>query len=277
MKVTIVVDNSVSPGARGPFLGEHGLAMLIEAGGRRFLFDTGQSGIVTHNLGLLGVHPSSLDAVILSHGHYDHTGGLKAVLQMAGRPMPVIAHEGIFQDRVSVAGNRRPIGIPYTRAFLTELGAQWRFSDRPLELVPGLWVSGQIPRRTGFERGDGNLCACQADGSCAEDAFPDDGALFHQGALGLQVIGGCTHSGVINTVQYGLEITGQSKLDAWVGGTHLGPAMPDQQRASLEALEQLGPRLIAANHCTGFAMMSALQHRFGSGFTPAFTGTVLEL
>jgi len=165
MKVTVVIDNCIPPSLRGPFLAEHGLALLIEEGASRILFDTGQTGAVVHNLSLLGIHPSSLDAVVLSHGHYDHTGGLLALLQHAAKPMPIYAHKAIFQTRVSVAGRRRFIGIPYAQPQLTELGAQWRLSDQPVEVLPGLWFSGQIPRVSAFERGDANLLTLQADGA----------------------------------------------------------------------------------------------------------------
>ena len=83
MKFTVVVDNNVPPGAKAAFRGEHGLAVLIETGANKILFDTGQSDLVIYNLGLLGVHPRDLDAIVVSHGHYDHTGGLPAVLGLA--------------------------------------------------------------------------------------------------------------------------------------------------------------------------------------------------
>jgi 7,8-dihydropterin-6-yl-methyl-4-(beta-D-ribofuranosyl)aminobenzene 5'-phosphate synthase len=276
MKVTVVVDNCVPPSARGPFRGEHGLALLIEHEGARILFDTGQSDAVVHNLGLLGIHPSSLDAIVISHGHYDHSGGLMAVLQHAAKPLPVYAHSDIFQARVSIAGKRHFIGIPFTKPQLTELGAQWKLSNRPTEVIPGLWFSGEIKRETKYEHGDAKLLTCQTDGNCSEDPLLDDIALFHGSDQGLRVIGGCTHSGIINTIQYGLTITGQSKLHTWIGGTHLGPVTPDQQNATLDALEDLAPELIAANHCTGFAMMATLRNRFGDRFIPAFVGTVIE-
>ncbi len=276
MKVTIVVDNCVPPSARGPFRGEHGLALLIEQDGTRILFDTGQSDAVVHNLGLMGIHPASLDAIVISHGHYDHAGGLMAILQYAAKPLPVYAHPDIFQTRVSVAGKRHFIGIPFTKPQLTELGAQWKLSNQPTEIIPGLILSGQIPKNTDYEHGDAKLLACQADGNCAEDPILDDVALFCGSDQGLRVIGGCTHSGIINTVKHGLTLTGQTKLHTWIGGTHLGPVSPDQQNATLDELEKLQPELIAANHCTGFAMMATLRNRFGERFIPAFVGTVIE-
>ena len=276
MKVTVVIDNSVPPSTRGPFVAEHGLSLLIESGDKRILFDTGQSGAVVNNLSLLGVHPATLDAIVLSHGHYDHVGGLMAVLQHAAKPLPVYAHSDIFQTRISIAGKRHSIGIPFTEPQLSSLGAQWVLSKAPAEIIPGLWFSGQIPRQTDYEKGDARLLTCTSDGCCSEDPIPDDVSLFHGSEQGLRVIGGCAHAGIINTIRHGLLVTGQTRLHTWIGGTHLAPVSAEQQNATLDALEKFAPELIAANHCTGFAMMATLRERFGSRFAPAFVGTVFE-
>jgi len=249
MKVTVVIDNAVPPSIRGPFVAEHGLSLLIENDGKRILFDTGQSGAVVNNLSLLGVHPASLDAVVLSHGHYDHVGGLMRVLQHAAKPMPVYAHPDIFQTRISTAGKRHFIGIPFTEPQLSNLGAQWVLSKQPVEIIPGLWFSGEIPRQTDYEKGDTRLLTCESDGCCHEDPILDDISLFHASAQGLRVIG---------------------------GGTHLAPVSAEQQNETMDAVAGFVPELIAANHCTGFAMMAALLARFGDRFIPAFVGTVIE-
>ena len=276
MKVTVVIENCVPPGLHGPFVGEHGLSLLIENEGKRILFDTGQSGAVVHNLSLLGVHPSSLDAIVLSHGHYDHVGGLMTILQHAAKPLPVYAHDDIFQTKLSVGKTRHYVGIPFAKPQLTELGAQWILSKLPIEVLPGLWFSGQVPRQTDFELGDSRLLTAQSDGCCSADPIADDVSLFQASPQGLRVISGCSHSGIINTIRHGLAVTGQTRLHTWIGGTHLSPVSAEQQGKSIDALEAFAPELIAANHCTGFAMMARLHERFGERFIPAFVGTVFE-
>jgi len=276
MKITVVIDNCLPPSTRGPYLAEHGLSLLIETEGKRILFDTGQSSAVVNNLSLMGIHPSTLDAIIISHGHYDHAGGLMAILQHAQKKIPVYAHPDIFSTRVSVAGKRHSIGIPFTKDQLTELGAQWMLSSAPVEIVPNLLFSGQIPKNTAYEFGDKRLLTCDCHGECVEDPIPDDISLFCKSAQGLRVIGGCTHSGIINTIEYGLKLTGETQMHTWLGGTHLGPVSSEQQHQTLDALEAMNPQLIAANHCTGFAMMAELSHRFKERFIPAFVGTVIE-
>jgi 7,8-dihydropterin-6-yl-methyl-4-(beta-D-ribofuranosyl)aminobenzene 5'-phosphate synthase len=277
MKVTVVVDNAIPIGIRHPFLAEHGLSLLIEHAGKKILLDCGQSSTVISNLSLLGVHASALDMVALSHGHYDHTGGLFHLLQHARKRMPLYVHERIFEPRYSISRQqRRYIGVPYAKPLLEALGAEWRFVAEPAEIVPGLWASGPIPRITDYETGDTNLVRCGSDGCDCKDEIQDDASLFFTGPRGLVVIGGCTHSGLVNTVEFGLKVTGASRLAGWIGGTHLGPVGKEQQEKTLNRLAHYAPDFVAANHCTGFAMMARLRERFGEKFIAAFVSTVIE-
>ena len=171
MKVTVVVDNAIPfSGAKHPLLAEHGLSLLIEHSGKKVLFDTGQSAAVVSNLSLLGFRPSDLDMLVLSHGHFDHTGGLFHLLQHARKKIPIFAHHRIFEPRYSLAGQqRRFIGVPHAQEQLASLGAEWRFIDKPTEVIPGLWISGEIPRKTDYEAGDPKLVTCGMDGSDCQD------------------------------------------------------------------------------------------------------------
>ena len=285
MKFTVVVDNNVPPGAKAAFRGEHGLSVLIETGANKILFDAGPSDIVVYNLGLLGVHPRELDAIVLSHGHYDHTGGLPSILAMAGKKIPVFSHPDIFQKRYSVAANScRYVGIPFTREHLVHLGADFRSVEEPLELVPNLWISGPVPRETNYEEGDSRLVIpenCEEEACCAGTAFQkdplqDDMAIYVRCSKGLVVLGGCAHSGIINMVNHGLKVTASIKVHGLLGGTHLGPTLEPQQNATMAALEWFNPDFVASNHCTGFAMMARLSQTFGKKFIPAFCGTTID-
>ncbi len=277
MKVTVVVDNSVPISAPKPFQGEHGLSLLLELDVYKLLLDAGQSAAVVHNLSLLGLHPLQLDAIAISHGHYDHTGGLPHLLRHRCKPIPVYGHRLIFGKRYSVSGSEHKyVGIPFEKEDGTCLGADWHLTDKPFEIVPRLWFSGSMPRTTAFEQGDDKLVVCDEAGCYCQDSIPDDTALYYASDKGLVVISGCSHSGLVNTVQQGLAITGQTRLAGWIGGTHLGPVLPAQQATTLATLAQYSPDFVAANHCTGFAMMAALQDCFGPKFIHAAVGTVIE-
>jgi 7,8-dihydropterin-6-yl-methyl-4-(beta-D-ribofuranosyl)aminobenzene 5'-phosphate synthase len=236
--------------------------------------DTGQTDAALHNLGLLGVTPGQLEGFVISHGHYDHTGGLAAMLAQAGKTLPVYMAPNIFMRRYSRSGGvQRYIGVPHAREMLESTGADFCLVDQPRQLAEDLWISGPVPRQTAFETPDTGF----VDETSAEDIVIDDMSLFYAGAKGLTVITGCAHSGLINIIQHGLAVTGSKRLHGIVGGTHLGPASPERQAATLDALASFEPDFVAANHCTGFAMMARLQAMFGEKFVPAFVGTVLEL
>ncbi|OIQ95100.1 ribonuclease BN [mine drainage metagenome] len=277
MKITVAMDNCLPFNARGPLVAEHGVAFVVEAGGRRILYDTGQSGAVVNNLAALGLPPASLDAIIISHGHYDHAGGLAAVLAAARPEVEVLLHTKAFTARCSARpGGTVSTGIPVAEAALKALGGRWSQTDLPCEVAPGLWFSGSIPRVSPFETGDPRLLLPGADAP-RPDPMEDDTVLYGRGAQGLVVIGGCTHAGLVNAVCHGFAVTGCDRLQAFIGGTHLGPATPDQQERTLAQLEAWAPDLIAANHCTGFAVMSRLRHLFGARFRTAFVGETLEI
>jgi 7,8-dihydropterin-6-yl-methyl-4-(beta-D-ribofuranosyl)aminobenzene 5'-phosphate synthase len=276
MKITVTMDNNVRFGGPLPFTGEHGASFLIEVDGKKILYDTGMTGAVVRNLGLLGVHPTQLDIIAISHGHNDHSGGLVRVLQEARKDVEVVMHKKAFGDRFSVAGGGHfAIGIPYPENYLRSIAGRWDLRDTPRQLTPSLWFSGSVPRVTDYEVGDVRLVIGTEKGE-VQDPIDDDISLFCRGERGLIVIGGCAHSGLVNTVKHGFKVTGLDRLQGWVGGTHLGPVSERQQNLTIEQLRAWEPEFVAANHCTGFAMMARLKDVFGKRFIPAFVGEKIE-
>lgn len=275
MKITVVVENTVSTKTDKPLLGQHGLSMLLEHGGKRLLFDTAQSGILTKNLALLGIQPDSIDALVLSHGHYDHTGGLKAFLQHRSKPVDVYIGRDFFAERFAVHENKKEaVSVPYTVVGLETAGAQFHTVSAPLELWPGLWISGPIPRTNQHETGVATL----TNGIGLPDPFDDELAVYAKGGKGLTAVTGCAHRGILNIVEYGMQVTGATQVGAVIGGTHLGPASATQKEATIAQFLQWKPSLVAANHCTGLEMMAELAARLGTSvFKPASAGIVLEI
>lgn len=278
MKITVVVNNYVPISASKPFIAEHGFSLLLEKNDHKLLLDTGQSDAVVNNLSLLGVHPDALDAVVLSHGHYDHAGGLQYLLQHRTKPLSVYAHPKIFKERYSLAGgSKHYIGIPCSCEELTALGAVWHFAAEPAQIWPDLLFSGQVPRTISYEKGDSKLVVpTDTCGDC-QDGIEDDISLYYHTGDGLAVIGGCTHAGMINTLEYGMRLLGEKRLKAWVGGTHLGPVSASQQEQTMQALAEYTPELLATGHCTGIRMLSVLEQRFGTCVKHCYVGRVLNI
>ena len=276
LKVTILVENTVGVPLR--LLSEWGLSMLLDFGDERILFDTGEQGNLISNAQILGHDLRQIDRVILSHGHYDHTGGLLKFLQYRGR-VPVHAHPDLFTGHYGLGLNgqsNRYLGVPFSLEELESAGAEFRWHREPVELRPGLWLSGEIPRATAFERVDNKLVELK-EGQTVQDTIPDDFSLFYVTDQGLIILLGCAHAGLVNIVEHAKRVTGEDRVRAIIGGTHLGPAALDQQQQTINYLRGLRDlTCLAPNHCTGLSMMSKLAAEFPGIYTWAAAGTTLE-
>jgi 7,8-dihydropterin-6-yl-methyl-4-(beta-D-ribofuranosyl)aminobenzene 5'-phosphate synthase len=234
IRLTVLCENSV--GRPNGTIGEHGFACFIETPAGNLLFDTGNGTGILRNADVLGRSLATVGAVVLSHGHYDHTGGLIDVLGRTG-PVDVIAHPGMFAERYWVGEHeQRPIGIPFTRVQLEALGARFKLRRQYGEVAPGVCFSGEIPRITPFETGDPHLMAVDTGGLLVPDPFPDDASLVIETNKGLIVLLGCAHAGLVNTLQLVRKKTGCTCFYAVVGGTHLAPAGDDQFAGTIRYL-----------------------------------------
>ncbi|MEW6445112.1 MAG: MBL fold metallo-hydrolase [Pseudomonadota bacterium] len=265
LELTILVENQ--PSGRG-LLGEHGLAFHIDLDGRSVLFDTGQGLTLLHNAHQLGVDIAALEAVVLSHGHYDHSGGLIDVMASCGGT-DVYLHPAALRPKFNREG--KDIGIPPHA--LAALGQARRVhaTERPAEILPGLFVTGPVPRRNGFEDTGGPFY-CDAH-KREEDLLPDDQALYAILPEGVVVILGCCHSGVVNTLEYIRELSGGLPVHAVIGGTHLLRASEERLQHTADYLEMLNVRILAPNHCTGLAAQCFLRARFPERFIEASAGS----
>ncbi|MGD9343963.1 MAG: MBL fold metallo-hydrolase, partial [Desulfuromonadales bacterium] len=199
VQLDIVCENTV--GRPISACGEHGFACLVQTPAGRWLFDTGSGKTLLANLAALDLDVRNLDGVILSHGHYDHCGGLLTLLRKTG-PRRIYAHPGIFSERFWRGQHeQRNISLPFSRVDLEAAGAEFVFLTHFSELAPGIHFSGEIVRRAAQETGDPQLVTrSDAGDSWTIDPFADDAALAIETAKGLVIILGCAHAGLINTV-----------------------------------------------------------------------------
>jgi 7,8-dihydropterin-6-yl-methyl-4-(beta-D-ribofuranosyl)aminobenzene 5'-phosphate synthase len=274
VRVTTLMDNTAASG----FFSEWGLSLLIEAGGKRVLFDTGGSPLLLKNAHRAGVSLSHLDAIVLSHGHADHTGGLMAVLHECA-PVPVVGHPDIFSGRLVLRpGDTVPesIGIPFSRAELESAGAEFMLSRGPTVVFPGLITSGEIPMLTVFEKIDTTLMISR-NGILEADEVLDDQCIIVTTPIGLLVINGCAHHGVTNALVYAMKITGISKIAAVAGGMHLMRSEGGVIQDTIEILKKMDVQRVIASHCTGAYATERLQESFGRRCAAGYSGFIFEV
>jgi 7,8-dihydropterin-6-yl-methyl-4-(beta-D-ribofuranosyl)aminobenzene 5'-phosphate synthase len=276
LQLAIVCENTV--GRPISACGEHGFACLVQTCAGNWLFDTGSGATLLANLSALGHEAQKINGVILSHGHYDHSGGLLPLLEAVG-PRPVYAHPQIFNERFWQGQHeQRNISIPFSRAAFEAAGASFHLMDSFTELEPGLYFSGTIPRSAALETGDKHLVRRSVDGKGWElDEFPDDGALAIKTSKGLVVLLGCAHAGLVNTVEHFRKNLGNPHIHAIIGGTHLGPAGDEQFFATLDYLSHLDFDRLGVSHCTGQTRSAQLYARFPNKVFFANVGTTVKV
>lgn len=272
VRVTVLVENT----AQGEgFLAEHGLAYWIEYGDKRVLFDTGQGAVLEHNAAKLNIPLDQADAIVLSHGHYDHTGGLSRVLRTTH--CPVYLHPAALEKKYSCPpkGPVREIGMPaLAQATAQEQDSPLFFTEHPTEIVPGLTVTGSVPRVTEFEDTGGPFFL-DTEGR-KPDLLADDQSLFFLSSQGAVVVLGCAHSGVVNTLYYVQQLIGRRPIHAVLGGMHLGRASRERMAQTIAAFRQLGLARLGPAHCTGLAATVELWNALPGQCFPCNVGTVVE-
>ncbi len=269
VRLTFLADNRAS---REGLAAEHGLAVLVERGGSAVLLDTGAGGALLANAAALGVDLSRVGAVALSHGHYDHTGGLDALLEVVPEGVPVRAHPGALVRRYAVrpGPGAREIGFRGGDAARRRVLA----SEGAVGIAPGLVLTGRVPRTNGFEDTGGPFFLDPAGRE--PDLIVDDQSLIAMTGAGNVLICGCAHAGVLNTLAHAAVVAGDDRFVAVVGGFHLGSAGPERIARTVRALEAAGVKRVGPAHCTGEAACAALAEAFGERFLHCSAGTVLE-
>jgi len=275
LQITTLSENTAGLGS---LMAEWGLSILVETEEMNILFDTGQSLSASHNADIMGIDLSRIDKIVLSHGHFDHTGGLKQILLRAGKEMDIIAHPDIWAAKYGRREGQeaRYIGIPFHRQTLESLGAHFSLSREPVRLTDSIMTTGEIPMTTEYETIEPYLVVKEGN-RFKPDKLLDDQALIITTEAGLVVILGCAHRGIINTLYHARKLTGVKAIQAVYGGCHLMSATEERIWLTIAALKELGVQQLGVCHCTGLAASAIMAQEFGDGFLFNIAGTTISL
>jgi len=273
IQITTLSENTANYG----FLAEWGLSILVEVDGLRILMDTGLSFSAVHNASLLGVDLSTVDRIVLSHGHADHTGGLRDVLGIKGE-VEVVGHPDIWTAKYVRRGTGpvRYCGMPFLREELEGRGARFNLAREPVRISEHVMTSGEIPMMTDYEHIEDNLFDKVGD-TLRPDVLADDLALIINTDFGLVVVLGCAHRGAVNTLRHAQKLTGNELIYAVIGGAHLFRASEERLERTVSELRGMGIQRLGLSHCTGFDASARLAREFEGAFFPNNAGTRFTL
>lgn len=272
MKVTVLTENTAN---RRGLLGEHGLSVLIEGQGRKLLFDTGQSGVYVHNAEKLGIRLDDVDAVILSHGHYDHAGGLEA---FPGSLPPVYVRREALEDKLCQNADQtsfRKIGIPWvmhengTVRVPGKIRQSLRFTGEKEEIFPGIFVLGRIPAN-----GDLPMFRKQTKGGCVPDRMEDEQLLIIREESGISVFAGCAHAGILNCLSHVKRHFPGEQIRFLLAGMHLRNCRTKEIADTVGKIKSYGIHRVVPLHCTGMEAIAMMREAFGSACLGGEAGAV---
>lgn len=279
ISITILAEDSVL--YESPYWGQHGISFFVEAYlnniKKNILVDVGQNHeALLHNMQLLNIDPKIIDALVITHCHYDHTLGIVDMLQAIGKnDIPVIAHPGLFRLNFIDNPYLRHVGIMQSdsREKIEANGGRVYLTSQPLQIMPGLMTTGEVKRQTDFEEVGIALKTIIGDDKIVEDNMRDDiSFIANLRESGIVIITGCSHAGIVNIVKQAMEISGIKKVKAIIGGLHLVEAPLERIKKTVEALSNFDISLISAGHCTGFKAQVELYNVFKDKFLPLNTG-----
>lgn len=274
LNITTLSENTAS---RPRLLAEWGLSILLETDTINILFDTGQSISASHNADILEIDLTTIDKIVLSHSHGDHTGGLREILLKMKKDVEVIAHPHIWAKYIlREGGEARYGGIAFQREELENLGARFNLSSKPVKITDNIMTTGEVPMVTDFEQVDSRMFIKEGD-DFKPDPLLDDQALIINTELGLVVILGCAHRGIINTLYHAQQLTGVKQIYMVIGGCHLSRSTMERIRLTMAALKELGVSRIGVSHCTGLPAAAVMAQEFGDSFFFNNAGTKTEL
>jgi 7,8-dihydropterin-6-yl-methyl-4-(beta-D-ribofuranosyl)aminobenzene 5'-phosphate synthase len=278
VRLTVLVEDTVN---KPDLVAKHGLSILVETTSAdsksRILMDAGPPpDVALQNANVMKADIHSLDAIVISHGHYDHAGGLIQILRSIGRPTLVVVHPLAFVPKFAYKPNLTFIGAEFNHESVRDAGGVLLTARNSVPIATGVIASGEIPRETDFEKVEGFWTV--ATERFLQDMMTDDqSVVVNVREKGLVIISGCAHAGIINTVRNAQKIAGTEDICAIVGGFHLADASDEKIEATLDQLSRIQPKRLYPCHCTGSRAMNRFLDSFGERLVAVRTGDVIKL
>ena len=271
--ITILVENTAAD--RG-MISEHGLAYWIQRGETRILFDTGAGTALFHNAAALNIDLNTTSAIAISHGHYDHTGGLIRLLEILKQPVPVYLHPDALQSKYSGSGGHaHPAGMTENELeAIKSMKHRLVFTECVTEIASGIYLTGKVPRITDYEDTGGPFFLDA--GLTQPDPLDDDQSLYFDTDQGTVVLLGCAHAGVINTLKHIQHHTAGRNIHTCCGGMHLESAGEYRLAQTIIALKNMNIRKLGPMHCTGIAATVRLWTDLPGRCIDCHTGSILR-
>ena len=262
-KVTTITENTV-PMGKG-LTGEHGICFLIETGTKKILFDTGQGLVLTNNAKVLNIDLKEIDTVILSHGHYDHAGGLQSLVEL-NHEFTLVAHPDAFDKKMMFFNEQYiPVGMQLDKAYLESKGVTIQLEKGPVEITEGVTTTGEIPLKTDFEKVE-TVFYTETDNNKIPDTIADDQSLILNTDKGTVVLLGCAHRGLINILNHVSTLTGSKKIHTIMGGLHLVNASESKLKKIIGCMHDFDLQKVGVSHCTGINATIAIANEFKEKF-----------
>ena len=279
VQISILIEDSKNPD-KPDLRNKHGISFFIQAkigdNDVAVLMDTGPSPeTLLYNSAKMGINLEDIDVIVLSHGHYDHTGGLHEILKKIKKRIPVIGHPTVLQPKLSMMPHLRLIGAPVTSSNIESTHGVPVFATDPVTIADGIMTTGEVPRISPFETVKG-FWTVQNQRYIEDKMIDDQSLIIDVEGKGLVIITGCAHAGIINTIKYAQKIAKNRKVHAVLGGFHLISASDNRIQATIDELKKLNLEFVGPCHCTGKKAIKKMDEAFGDRCHYLHSGHIIE-